>query len=152
MQGPPCGELSRGWGRYCLPPQNESRFFLKASLARRFRTPEGIAQRVPCVWVLSFTTYFNCCNFLLNTPNCRSPSGDQLIFMSRNGNLSFVTIWTLSSFAGVGELYSFIHISAVNCRCWFPAALFTVCWNYSSQSLILLALFSPLKTTRPSYL
>ena len=121
--------------------------FLEVSLVRRFRTPEGIARTVPGVWVFSFPTYFNCCPFYLNTPNCRSPSGDQLIFMYRNGNLLFITIWTRSSFAGGGEFSSFIHISAVNCRCWFPAAVFTVCQNSSSQSLIPLDFFFPLKTT-----
>ena len=72
----------------------------------------------------------------LNTSNYRFPSGDQLIFMSRNGNSSFITIWTRSSFTWVEGFTSFIHISALNCRCWFPAAVFLVCWNSSSQSLI----------------
>ena len=65
--------------------------FLEVSLARQFRIPEGITRRVLGVWVLSFTTHFNCCPFFLNKPNCKYPSGEQLIFMSRNGNLSSVT-------------------------------------------------------------
>ena len=120
-------------------------FFLGVSLSRRLRNPEGIACRVPGVWVLCFPTYFNCCKFFLNTPNFKSPSGNQLIFMSMNGNSLFVTIWTLYSFTGVGEFSSFLHISAVNFRCWFPAALFTVCWNSSSQYLGSFALFFPAK-------
>ena len=107
--------------------------FREVSSARRFRTPEGIARRVLGVWVIYLLTCFNCCPFLLNTLNCNPPSGDQLIIMSRNGNSSFVTIWTLSSFSGVGEFFSVVHISAVNCRCWFTAALITVWWNLSMQ-------------------
>ena len=91
--------------------------------ARWFRNTEGIARRVPGVWVHSFPTYFNCCTFFLNTLNCRSPSGDQLIFISRNGNSSFVTIWTLSSFAGEGEFPLFVYVTGkglldemVNCN------------------------------------
>ena len=66
--------------------------FCYVSLARRFKTPEGIVRRVPGVWVISLPTYFNCCPFLLNTLNFSSPSGDRLIFMSINGNSLFVTI------------------------------------------------------------
>ena len=43
------------------------------------------------VWVLSFPTYLNCCPFFLNMLNCRSPSGDQIIFMYSNRNTSFIT-------------------------------------------------------------
>ena len=126
--------------------------FREVSLARRFGNPEGIARRLPGVWVLSFPTYFNGCPFFLNTLNCKSPAGDLLVFMSRNRNSSFVTIWTLSLFVGVGELSSVVHIYAVNFRCWFYAALFTVCWNYYSQSLTSLAILFPINTTRPSSL
>ena len=108
-------------------------FFCEVILARQFETPEGIVCRVPGVWVLSFTTYFNCCPFLLNMINCKSPSGDQLIFMSRNGNSSFVTIWTLSSFAGVWDFYSVVHISAVNCHCFLK--LFWTIFNFSCTFL-----------------
>ena len=109
------------WSGYILStPSERIDGFLEVSLTRRFRTPGGIARRVPGVWVISFPTYFNCFTFFLNTPNCRFPSGDQLIFMSRNDNSSFVTILTLSSFAGVREFSSFVHISASNCRCWLP--------------------------------
>ena len=141
------------WSGYILSTPSEwIRGFLEVSLARRFRTPEGIARRVPGVWVIYFLTYFSYCPFFLNTPNYRSPSADQLIFMSRNGNSLSVTIWTLSYFAGVGDLPSVVYIYAVNLRCWFPAALFTVWWNSSSQSLILLTYFFPLNTTMPSSL
>ena len=126
--------------------------FREAILERQFKIPKGIARRVPGVWVLSFLTYLNCCPFFLNTLNCKSSYGDQLMFMSRNGNSFFVTIWTLSSFTGVGEFSLVVHISAVNFRCWFLAALFTVCWKSSSQSLTSLVLFFPVNTTRPSYL
>ena len=67
-------------------------------------TPDGIARRVPGVWVLSFPKYFNCCPFLPNTLNCRPPSGDKLIFISLNGNLLFVT----PSQGGGGSLQSSI--------------------------------------------
>ena len=116
--------------------------FLEVSFSRRLKTPEGIARRVPGVWVLSLPTYFNCCPFFLKTPNCRSPSGYQLIFISKKGNSSSVMIWTGSSFLGVGGFASSVHISAVNFRCWFPAAKFTVCWNFSSQSFISLFFLS----------
>ena len=86
--------------------------FLEVSLAKRFRTPKVIAWRVPGVWVLSFQTYFNFCPFFLNTPNRKSPSGDQLIFMSRKGDSSFVASSTLSYCAGIGEFSSVIHIYA----------------------------------------
>ena len=55
--------------------------------------------RVPGVWVITTLTYFNCCPFSLNTPNYMPPSGDQLIFISKNVNSSFFTIWTFPSFA-----------------------------------------------------
>ena len=66
--------------------------FNELILTRRFRTPEGIGCRAPVVWILYLTKYFNCFPCFLNTLNCKSPSGDQLIFMSRNGNFLFVTI------------------------------------------------------------
>ena len=53
--------------------------------------PEGIVRMVPGVWLLLFQMYSNCCPFFLNPLDCRSPSRDQLIFMSMNQNLSFVT-------------------------------------------------------------
>ena len=96
--------------------------FLEVSFARRLKTPEGIARKVPGVWVLSLPTYFNCWPFFLNTRNCRFPSGDQLIFISKKGNSSFATAWTRSSFLGVGGFAPSVQISAVNFRCWFPAA------------------------------
>ena len=118
-------------------------------LERQFMTPEGIACRLLGVWVISFTMYFNCFPFLLNTLNYRSPSGYQIIFMSRNRNLLFVTTWTLSSFVGREEVDSVVHISALNCRCFFPADLFTVFWNSSNQYLISFVLLFSLNTTRP---
>ena len=59
--------------------------FCEMSFARRFKTPDGIARRVPGVLVLPILTYFKYCPFFLDMLNCRSPSGDQLIFISRNG-------------------------------------------------------------------
>ena len=119
--------------------------FLKVSFARQIRTPEGIAQRVLGVWVISYTTYFNCCSFSLTNPNFRSPLDNQLIFMSNNWNSLFVTIWTRSSFAGDGKFSFFVHIYTVNWRCWFPATVFAVFWKSSSQCLILLVFFSQVK-------
>ena len=107
------------------------------SLERSFRTPDGIARRVPGVWVLPIPTYFNCCSFFLNRINYRFPYGDQIILISRNGNSSFVTTWTLSYFAGRGRFVSVVHISTVNWRCWLPSALSNVCWNSAIQSLSL---------------
>ena len=43
-------------GVYFSTPSECMEGFLEVSLARRFRTPEGIARRVPGVWVLSFPT------------------------------------------------------------------------------------------------
>ena len=60
--------------------------FLEMSFAKWLRTPEGIARRVLDLWVLSLLTYFNYWTFFLKTPNCRSPSGEQLTFISKNGN------------------------------------------------------------------
>ena len=104
--------------------------------ARRFRDPYGIARSISGVWKLPFPAYFLCCPFILITLNCRSPSGDQLIFMSKNGNSSFFTTWTLSYFAGRGDFASVVHIYVVNWNCWFPASLFTVSWNSSNQYFI----------------
>ena len=64
----------------------------EVSFAKRFKTPDGIARRVSGLWILTFPAYFNCCPFLLNTPNYESTSGDQLISISRKGNLSFAAI------------------------------------------------------------
>ena len=148
-----CGEHLHGQGKSYLPLQHGCMDgCIEVSLARRFRTLEGISRRVPGVWILSCPTYFNCCPFPLKTPNCRPPSGDHIILMSINRNALVVTIWTRSSFAGVGDFTLFVHISAVNCRCWFPATMFLVCWNSSNQYLILLAFFLLLKTNRPSSL
>ena len=124
--------------------------FCEVSLARRFMNPDGIAWRVPAVWVLFFPMYFNCCPFFLTTLNCRSPSMEQPIFMPRNGNLSFVTTWTLSSFVGRGVFTSIVHIYALKWRCWLPATMFTICWKSSYQSLIYFTFFFPLSTTRIS--
>ena len=38
-------------------------FFREVSYARWLRNPDGIARRVPGVWVLPFPTYFNICLF-----------------------------------------------------------------------------------------
>ena len=118
--------------------------------ARWFGTPDGIARRVPGAWVLIFPIYFNWCPFFLNIPNSRTPSGNQLIFMSRKGNLSAVHIWTLYLFSWGGRFLLFFHMFAVNCRCWSPAYLFTLCWNSYNQSLISWTFLFPLKTTRLS--
>ena len=84
---PPCGERFAWPGLIFSTPSELIEGFLYVILASQFRTPEEIASRLPGVWVISFLSYFNCCPFFLNTPNFKSPSGDQLIFMSRNGNL-----------------------------------------------------------------
>ena len=51
-------------------------------------TPDGIARMVPGVSVLYFPTHFNLCPYPLNTINFRSPTGDQLIFMSIEARLA----------------------------------------------------------------
>ena len=88
------------------------------------------------VWLLPILAYFNCWPLLLNTKNCRSPSGYQIIFIRKNENEFFVTIWTLSYFSEGGMFVSCIHISAVNCRFWLTASLYTFCWNSANQLLI----------------
>ena len=69
--------------------------------------------------------------------NCRPPSGNQLVFISKNGNSSFVTTWTLYYFTWRRRFVSVVHISTVNWRCWLPSALSNVCWNSAIQSLSL---------------
>ena len=64
----------------------------ESGFARQFRTPNGTTCRVPGVWEITLPTYFNFWYFFPKTHNCRSPSGDQLIFMSRNGNVLFATV------------------------------------------------------------
>ena len=66
--------------------------FREVSLARRCSNTEGIMRKVTGVRIISFPTYFNCCPFFLKILDCKSPSGDQLIFMSWNVKFSFVTI------------------------------------------------------------
>ena len=116
VQGPPCGGSSRGQGRLCLPPSEWREGFREVSFSRQLKTPDGIARRVPGVWVLSFPKYFNCCPAFLNTLKFSSPSGVHCIFMSRKGNSSFVIVLTLSSFAWGGGFSSGFQISAVNWR------------------------------------
>ena len=151
MQGPLHGGRFHGQGRLCLPPHNEGRIFV------RWVSQGGswilMVSRVGYlgVWVLSCPMYFNFCPFFLKTLNYRSPYGDELIFMSRNGNSLFVATWNISSFAGSGRLTSVVRISAVKWRCWFPADMFTVFWNSSNQCLIYFTLFFTLNTTRLSY-
>ena len=106
-------------------PTEWKEVFRKVSVAIQFRTPDGITCWSPGVWVLPIPMYFNCCHFFLNMMNCRPPFRDLLIFTTRNGNLLFITAWTLSSFAGRGGFVSFVHISAENWRCWLPATLST---------------------------
>ena len=85
--GPPCGGRSHVRGRHCPTFQNEKRVFTKVNFTRQFRTPDRIAHMVLGVWVIPMPMYFNCCPFLLNNPNCRPPSGDQIIFIPKKGNL-----------------------------------------------------------------
>ena len=59
MQGPPRGGSLHDWGRFFLPLQNEKKIFLKVSFERRFKTPDGIAHRVPGMWVLPILDYLN---------------------------------------------------------------------------------------------
>ena len=149
MQGPPSGGRLRGQGRFFLSPQNEGRFFTRLFL-----------QGVWGLLVVSRIRYWVCGYFPLRhtliaslfpkTPNYRSPSRYQLIFMSRNGNASLVTNLTLSSFEGRGGFASVVHISAVKCRCWLPAIMFTLFWKSYNQYFISFSLFFPLNTTRPS--
>ena len=130
------------WFYIIIPPPP---FRLKRGLLQRIFFQDGLILLMGWhigyragVWVLSIPTYFNFCPFLLNMINCRSPSGDQLIFISRNGNSLFVRIWTFSSFTERGGgVVSFIHIYAVDWRCWLPAALSTVYWNFTNQFLYL---------------
>ena len=72
-----------------------------------FRTPKGIAHMLPGVWVLSFPMYFNCCHFILNTENGRSPSRDQLIFWSS------MKLWLL-----ILEICQYPFIWYFNMFCW----------------------------------
>ena len=81
-----------GQDGHCLPFQNEKRGFAKMIFSSRFKTPDEIARRVMGVWELPITMYFNLCPFFLNTTNCKSPSGYQTIFISKNGEFSFVAI------------------------------------------------------------
>ena len=117
-------------------PLITKRGFSWDEFARPFSNIDGIACRVPGVWILTLPTYFNLCPFILNNPNCRSPTRYQLIFIHKNGNFSFVTIWAFSFFAKRGRLISFVHIYTVNWRCWLPTALSTVCWNSPNKYLI----------------
>ena len=116
--------------------------------SRQFRTPDGIACRVPVVWVLHLPMYLNCCLFFLYTKNSKSPLEDQIIFISRKVNFSFAIILTLSFSAEGGRSISFVHVYAVNCRWWFPAVFSTVFWNSYNKYLISCTLFFTLKITR----
>ena len=64
----------------------------EVSFYRQFRNTNGMARRVLGVWVLPFSEYFNCCPFFLNVLNYRFPSGDQIMFMSRKGDILDVLI------------------------------------------------------------
>ena len=44
-------------GVYFVYPLRMNQGFIGVSLSRRFRTPEGIARRVPGVWVLMYNNY-----------------------------------------------------------------------------------------------
>ena len=99
------------------------------SFSRRSRTHDEIPWRVLGVWVLTFSSYFNCCPFYLDIPNLISPPGDQLMFKSRKRNLSEKQVWALSFFSEGNISKSFVHISTVTWRCWFNSALFTIFCN-----------------------
>ena len=124
------------WLGYRVYPFGMKARLREMSLARKFMTPNGIARRVPGVWVLTFSTYFNCCLFYLNISNGSPPSRYHKMFMPRKGNQSAKLILTLYFFSEGGRFVSFSHISAVNLRCWYTAALFTIFWNIPYQYLI----------------
>ena len=63
--------------------------------------PGGTTQRIPSVWVILLPGYLNCCHFFLKTKNCRSPSEDQLVFISRKVNLS-VALFNLCPYFQMG--------------------------------------------------
>ena len=75
----------------------------KVSFYMRLRNPNGIARRVLGVGKLLFLMHFYCCHLFKNHKNCRTLSEEQLIFMSRNGNLLFTMIWTLYFFSEKGK-------------------------------------------------
>ena len=101
------------WLGYILStPSERKEFFYEVSFARNFRNTRGIACMVTCVWVIPIPMYFNCCPFFLDMLNYSPPYGEQIILISRNGNLLFITTWILSSSAGRGRSVSFIHGSA----------------------------------------
>ena len=107
----PASRWEFSWSEYILSTPSEwKESFYEVSFARQFQTPDGIVCRVPGVWVLPILKYFNCCPFYQDTLNCRPPSGDQLILISRNESSSFVTIWPLSYFVKRGRFASFFHI------------------------------------------
>ena len=89
----------------------KNRFIRKVTFSRLFRTPDGIMCRVTGVWVIPLLTYFNFCPFFLNTPNYKSPSGEQIIFISRRENSLFATIRILSFFIEGGKGLSRLSIS-----------------------------------------
>ena len=97
------------------------------SIYRQFRNTNGMARMVLGVWVLPFSEYFNCCFFFLNVLNYRFPSGDQIMFISRKEDILDLLILNLYFFSEVDRFVSFVHISDVNCRCYFFAALSTIC-------------------------
>ena len=78
------------WSGYTLSTLSEWKLgFRKVSFAWRFRTADGIARRIPNVWVLPLPTHFNWFSWFIKTPNYRSPSRDQLVFISRKVNSSW---------------------------------------------------------------
>ena len=88
------------------------------------------------MWVISFLTYFNCCPAFLTRLKFSSPSGVHLLFHVKEREFVFRHNLNPVLFRLRGGGSSGFQISAVNYRCWFPAALSTVCWNSSNQSFI----------------
>ena len=114
VQSPPHRGRLHGWGRFCLPLHNKKRVFARWFLQGGFRLLMGSRVRYQVWGYLPFWRTLIAVIFFLNALNFRSPSGDQLLFISKNSNSSFITIWTLSSFANRVRILSFFHFYAVN--------------------------------------
>ena len=72
------------------------------SFAIFLRALDGIASRVPVVWMILLLTYFNCYPFLMEIKNHRYSLGGQFILICRKSNLLAAFVLTLYFFSDGG--------------------------------------------------
>ena len=115
------------------------------------RTPNGIKNRVPGIWLIYLMENSNRCYFFRKYRITISLLGNSSYLYL--GKVILHQIWSEPCITfQLGGSLSFFKIYTVNWGWKSPVALHNFCWNILNHSLISFTLFLSLNTTIPTYL